>query len=451
MALVFRFLLVILIFLSMDAQANENQITVYNDDLALVRQIRFLVPSDNGSTMQFTDVAAKLIPASVHIRPIQTNSRFSVLEQNFEYDLISPEKILEKYMGQPIEIVNENGEMVKGVLLSRKGGSIVLDLEQGLKIIPWSNRLTINVKDLPQGLITRPTLIWKLAGAEKKGENLEVSYLTRGMSWHAEYVGVINDSATRLQMDAWVSVDNQSGLGFANANLKLVAGDVHRATAPVYPETTGLRSMPMKSAGVPTFEEQRFFEYHIYELEKKTNLKNNQTRQIALFPTSTIDCMKQFTFTANQDPNTVHVKLTFKNKNRSGKSKPLPKGIFRIFQKDGKGFEFAGEDTIDHIGRNETVKLNMGNAFDLSGEKKILTRKKISKRSERQTIEIELRNNKPLENVEIIVEERLTCRNWEIESSSLPFNKTDASHIEFRAPVKADSKKEITYTVLCSW
>ncbi len=451
MGLVFRFLIIFLVLLSVGAQAGENHITVYNNDLALVKQARFMTPSKNSSIFKFTDVAAQLMPTSVHIRPLNAHSRIAVLEQNFEYDLVSSEKILEKYIGQPIEIVNENGDLFKGVLLSKKGGSIVLDVKDGIKIIPWSNRLTINVKDLPQGLITRPTLLWELTGADPKGENLEVSYLTRGMNWHAEYVGVINASATRLQLDAWVSVDNRCGSGFFDTGLKLVAGEVHRAKEPVYAESMVRGNLMAKSKAVPAFKEKSFFEYHIYELDRKTDLKNNQTKQIALFPTTTLNCRKQFTYNADHDPEKVDVKLIFKNKDRAGKSKPLPKGVFRIFLKDDKNLEFAGEDRIGHTGRNETVKLTMGNAFDLAGEKKIISRKKISKRSERQTIEIALRNNKPDQDVNIIVEERLSCRNWEIETSSLPFIKKDAYTIEFSVPVKADKKAELTYTVLCSW
>ena len=221
--------ILLIILVSVNLQADENFVTVYNQDLALVKQIRTVSVKKNELPLKFTDVAARLIPTSVHLRSLSGNSKFRVLEQNFEYDLVSSDKILEKYIDHSVEIILEGGELVRGSLLSKSGRSLVLKTNSGIKILPWNDNMSVNVKDLPEGLITRPTLIWDLAGVEEESEKLEVSYLTGGMSWHAEYVGVLNETGSSINLDAWVSVDNHCGATYKDAHLKLVAGDIHRA------------------------------------------------------------------------------------------------------------------------------------------------------------------------------------------------------------------------------
>lgn len=431
---------------------NDNFITVYNKDLALVKQVRVMKASSGAKLYQYTDVAAKLIPTSVHIRPVKPSQAFAVIEQNFEYDLVSSEKILEKYIDHLVEIITESGDLIKGVLLSKSGGSLVLKTENSIRIVPWSNRLSISVKDLPQGLITKPTLVWELSGVDPAGEKLEVSYLTRGMEWHAEYVGVINADGTRLLLDAWVSVKNRSGTSFPNARLKLVAGDIHRVQDMNQRQKAArAKELMMMADAAPGFEERAFFEYHMYELARTTTLKQNQTKQIALFPPATLTSEKQYVFNASKNPKKVAVKLIFENKKKNGLGRPLPAGVFRIFQEDGNSLEFTGEDRMDHTGRNETVNLTMGHAFDIAAERKVMNRTKVSKRSRRETIEIELRNNKLADDVVILVEESMDCRNWEIEKFNFSPKKKDAATVQFTVPVKNQEKTLLKYTVLCSW
>lgn len=433
--------------------ADKNFATIYNRDLGLIKQIRTVEIHGPDQPFRFTDVAARLIPASVHLRALSGNKNFQVLEQNFEFDLVSSEKILEKYVDHPIEIIKENGDLITGILLSKRGGSLVIRSEGGIKILGWNNKMSINVKELPEGLITRPTLIWKLAGVTAGMETLEVSYLTAGMGWQAEYVGILNEPASHIDLEAWVSVTNQSGATFKDATLKLVAGEVHRAARPV-PQRRMAKAMADKvyeSAKQPGFEEREFFEYHIYELERLTTLKDNQVKQIALFPPAGVKSEKKFFYNARRDPRKVEVRVLFKNDEKSGLGKPLPAGVFRIYQKDGDSLEFIGEDRIDHTSRNEEVKITMGKAFDLVGERKVVDRKKVSDRSERRTIEIELRNNKQTDGVTIIVEEELYYPFWEIEDTTASYDKKDAHHVEFSIPVKADEKRTLRYTVLIKW
>lgn len=432
--------------------AGETFITVYNKDLALVKQNRLVDTHRQNLPLKITDVAARLIPTSVHLRPLKDGQHFAVLEQNFEYDLVSADKILQKYIDHPIEIINDKGELLNGTLLSKSGDNLVLKTESGLKIVPWNDKMTVNVEQLPQGLITRPTLIWEVAGVGGEKTELELSYLTRGMSWHAEYVGVLNEAAARLDLGAWVSLDNRSGATFRDAHLKLVAGDIHRA-----PQEKQVRrfmrveSVQTASAPPPGFEERKFFEYHIYELERKTTIKDKQTKQISLFPNATVRCEKKFYYNWQQDTKKISVKILFTNDKKSGLGKPLPAGIVRLYQKDQQNLEFIGEDRIDHTPHDEDVKIAMGNAFDLTAERRVVDRKKLSKKSQQEKLEIELRNRKEKDDVNIIVEEHIPGINWKIEKNNFPYTKKTANTIEFNVPVKAKSKTTVQYTVTYSW
>ena len=427
--------------------ADESYVTIYNKDLGLVKQIRTLDIKPDDLPLRFTDVAAKIIPTSVHLRSVGENQAFHIMEQNFEYDLISSDKILEKYIDHTIEIIKENGDLIKGTLLSKQGGSLVIQTQEKINIIPWNNKMSIIVAELPEGLITRPTLIWELSGVKEGKKTLEVSYLTRGMSWHAEYVAVLNDNGTQLNLEPWVSINNQSGATFNNARLKLVAGDIHRAPEPKMFRTM-VKKQRLEVAEAPAFEERTFFEYHIYDLERLTTIKNNQIKQIALFPPTDVVSEKQFFYNPRKDVKKVEVRVLFTNKAENGLGKPLPAGIFRIYQKDAESLEFIGEDRIDHTPRNEVVNITVGKAFDLLGERKVVSSQKVSERAERQRIEIELRNNKLNEDVTIIVEEVLQNRNWELEQSNFEYKKKDAQKIEFKIPVKAGKIETLRYTVL---
>lgn len=448
----FLWLVICLVFMSNYLLADENYVTVYNDNLGLVKQIRTVNISKKNLPLRFSDVAARLIPTSVHLRNLSGNKNFQILEQNFEYDLVSSDKILEKYIDYPVEIIKENGELIQGTLLSKQGNSLVMKTDDAIKIVPWNDKLSINVKELPEGLITRPTLIWDISGAKSGKEQLEVSYLTEGMNWHAEYVGVFDEKSSRLNLDAWVSLDNKCGATFNKAHLKLVAGEVHRAPA------LGRRQKWAKGAPLIElaeadrgFQEREFFEYHIYDLERLTTIKNNQIKQIALFPPANVKVDKKFFYSANRDPKKVEVRLIFKNEKEAGLGKPLPEGVFRIYQKDGQSLEFIGEDRIDHTPKNEEVKITVGKAFDLVGERKVVDRKKLSKRSERQSIEIELRNNKEKEDVIIVVEEMLYYREWKIDDNNFPYTKKDISNITFEIPVKANGKSVLQYSITYRW
>lgn len=442
------FLFLVLAFYGV-AGASENYVTVYSDDLALIKQVRTLKIEDM-DRFRFTDVPAEVIPSSVHLRSTSGNTDLRVIEQTFEYDLVSSERILQKYIDHPVEVITEYGDFMKGVLLKNQPNSLILRTYDGIQLVPWNDRTTVTVEELPEGLVTRPTLVWKLAGVKEKEEAVAVSYLTKGMSWQAEYVGVQNEDGARMNLEAWVSVNSRCGATFEDAHLKLVAGEVHRVPVQQARKADVYR-MQAEARADRGFEEREFFEYHMYDLDRRTTLTNNQIKQIALFSSTRVSTEKGFFYNAAGDAKKVEVRLTFVNDKKAGLGRPLPGGTFRMYRQDKESLAFVGEDRIGHTPRGETVEVTMGKAFDLRAERSVADVKKVSDRAERRSVEIELRNNKKDEDVQIVVEETIPYRDWEIEDANFPYTKKDVNHLEFVVPVEAEGTTLVRYQLLRRW
>ncbi len=436
--------------LSVHLTAQEVAITVYNQNRALVREMRSLTLESGTSTVSFTDVAARIDPTSVHFKSITSPDKLSILEQNFEYDLVSAYKIMEKYVDQEVRLVMKEGEIFSGQLLSASQSDIILKNKGGgIQIVRGDKVQHFDFPNLPEGLVTRPTLVWMINNQGQKQQKTEVSYLTEGVDWHTEYVAVTDAKDKNIDLSGWVSVNNQSGTTYNNAKLKLVAGDVNRAE----PERRDLRKakgLMMESAAAPQFEEKAFFEYHLYTLQRKTTLKNNQTKQVSLFPPARAKAQKIFLYDGSRYGKKVRVNIEFQNKKSDGLGLPLPEGKIRVYKEDVDGaLEFIGEDRIEHTPVDEKVRVYLGNAFDIVGERTEKSQNKISKRSWEQEIEISLRNHKK-ESVEIVVVEHL-WGDWSIQESSHSHVKKDANTAEFKVKVPADGEVTVSYRVLFEW
>ncbi len=432
------------------AQAVQNYLTVYNQDLALVKQIRVVHIDPRSPIIRFQDVAENIIPTSVHLRSLTEPGSFTILEQNFEYDLVNAQKIMEKYLDHSVQLLTEAGELITGKLLSFRGQQLVLQGKEGIKIIPWNDNLQISVPQLPEGLITRPTLVWQITGVTKERQTLEVSYLTTGMSWKAEYVGELSEKDDRINLGAWVNITNRSGTTFEHAQLKLVAGDVRRVRPRKRFPTKAVDAFEAKAATREAFEQKAFFEYHLYTLQRPTTLKRNQIKQIALFNPVTLPCTKQYVYHSRTGGDKVDVKIVFRNRKENGLGIPLPKGIFRIYKRDGKSLEFVGEDQIDHTPRNEEIQLTIGKAFDIRVKRTVLEEKKIARTTLERIVEVEIRNQKEKENIEVRVIEFIGGY-WEILESTHPYIKKSANECEFLVPVKANSIAKLKFRVRYSW
>jgi hypothetical protein len=432
--------------------AQDVSVTVYNQNRAVVRDVRKLDIRSGRSAVSFRDVAAQIDPTTVAFRPLKDPDRLEMLEQNFEYDLASPQTILDKYVDREIRVLTEKGETFSGTLLNGSGDIVIEDpATRGVSIVRREAVRNFEFPKLPEGLITRPTLVWLLdnRGAEK--QDVEVSYMTGGVNWHAEYVAVTSPDDKSLDLSGWVSVENHSGISYPEARLKLVAGDVQvEEDAPAaFKMARGGEVMAMDAAA-PQFEEKSFFEYHLYTLARRTTLRDNQTKQIALFPPAGTKSQKVFVYNGQLDAKKVDVRIEFKNAKSEGLGLPLPKGKVRVYKEDTDGsLEFIGEDAIDHTPVDEKIRLTLGSAFDLAGERAVKESRKTGDRSRQDTVEIRLRNHKK-EAVEITVVETL-WGDWKIDPSTFPFVKKDARTAEFKVPVAPDGEAVLTYTAKIKW
>lgn len=426
-------------------------VTVYNANLGVIKDLREIDIKSGTSKIFLTDVAQFIDPTSVHIK-----LNGEVIEQNYQYDLVSLDKILQKYIDKQIQIIGENNEFIEGKLLSSFAGQIVVEKKEGgLVMIPNTAKYRFSVGSLPEGLITKPTLVWTVNSKSSGKQNVEVSYQTSGMNWHAEYVAVLNQNDTKLDLNSWVSIENNSGAAYKNATLKLVAGDVNLITPqrqPMYGYTDEMRME--KSSVAPQFQEKEFFEYHIYNLQRPTTLAQNETKQISLFEAANVKATKKFLYRSGSSysyygnassQGKVAVIVEFENKEEHNLGVPMPKGKVRVYKSDGETIEFIGEDMIDHTPNKEKVKLRIGDAFDVVAEEVQTESKKITDRVYEQAYEIKLKNRKK---EDIVVEvERYLGLYWEILSSSLNYEKKDSQNIIFKVPVKADSETVLKFRV----
>jgi hypothetical protein len=444
MKMIFGFVLVLLSVLSVYSQTEDiksTNVTVYNNNLGVVKQTRVVDVPKGISDVKITGVAQYIDPTSVHIKLDGT-----VLEQNYQYDLVSMSKILQKYIDKEIELFSEK-ELYSGKLLSVNNSELVIEKKEGgLLMLKFNDLLRISVKSLPEGLITRPTLIWKVNSEKAGKQNIDLSYHTSGMDWHAEYIAVLNENDTKMDFSSWVSVQNNSGTTFKNSKLKLIAGEVNRVND--YMSRSGVKvesfMMMDKSA---SFEERELFEYHLYELPRLTDLANNEIKQISLFENKTVNVKKKFVLNAyDYSPDLkVNVQLEFLNNKENNLEIPLPAGKVRVNKADGKSLEFIGEDLIKHTPKNEKVTLNIGNAFDIKAESIVKNESRITDYVMDRTFEITIRNQKN-EDITIEVIKELGT-NWEILESSEKYEKTDAYKIKYLLPVKKNGTNKITLVV----
>lgn len=426
-------------------------LTVYNGNYAMVKDVREFDLVKGTQIVKFTDVASSIDATSVAFRSL-TDPATSILEQNYEYDLVSADKLLAKYVDKPLSVFTKDGKVYMGTLLSFDAGQLVLKQGDGklVMVARADNVQNLEFGALPEGLITRPTLVWQV-WTERQGKHLaQVAYLTDNITWKADYTAVTNQDDTAVDFAGWVTITNKSGARYADARIKLIAGDVHRVQPPV--PIVRREFATARGAGLDDragFEEKAFGEYHMYTLGRLSTVNENQVKQIELIaPARDVPVRKYYEYTAGTK---VQVYLEVKNDKESKLGIPLPKGKVRVYKKDEAdgSLEFVGEDQIDHTPQDEKFKLLIGNAFDIVGETKVVSDQSLTQRSRRRTVEIELRNHKE-QDVEVEVIQRLT-QNWEIEKTTHEYAKKDAYTVKFVIPVKANGKTTLTYTVRHWW
>ena len=438
----------------------------------VVKSVRDYQFEKGQNRIQVSDVAAYIDPTTVSFRSLD-NSRTRVLEQSYQFDLVNQQQLLQRFIGKVITVQQAQGDKlieIEGELLSADG-NLVLKTDTG-QIRTLSYYAGIIFPDLPEGLLTKPTLIWDLDSPVKGSQTVELSYQTEGMTWWSDYNVTYNESkGCHMDLSSWVSIINQSGTSFNQTKLKLIAGDVNRVESDERIMVTGSRVKRVDALMEQGFEEKAFFEYHLYTLGRPADLPNNSTKQLELFPSvRDIQCNKELVFDASSqlssyyDINTnenygkniasdVNVYLRFKNSSKNSLGIPLPAGRIRVNQRDTDGsLEFIGEDIIDHTPKNEDVLIKMGNAFDIKGERKQTNYQVDTRKKElSESFEITLKNHKD-EPVEVIVRENLyRWSNWTITRKSNDFEKKDSRHIHFKVKIPANGETTISYTVEYNW
>jgi hypothetical protein len=459
--------------------ATGSEVTVYNQGFALVKEVRQFTIKEGRQVLSVSDVASLIETNSVGIRSLTDPTSFDVLEQNYQYDLINPEGILAKAVGQKIKfhrvLPNGQKETVIGTLMNaptnvvsdQYGNSqstyngMVIKTEDGRILLNPSGE--IEVASIPEGMISSPTLLWDI-DAKKAGPNdVELSYLTKGMNWEANYVLTL-DKESEADLRGWVTMTNNSGTTYKDAKLKLLAGDVRRLQPPVHMDGLFRGAREMSESKSSGFQEEALFEYHLYTLQRPATLKDKEIKQLSLLEGSGIkfekklivDSMRDFGMyypgegevgTGNLKP---QVRVEFVNSKENNLGMPMPKGTIKVYQRDKSGsVQMLGEDQIDHTPKDERISLVVGRSFDVVAERKRLNFQRISNNSFRETFEIEVRNRKETPETVIVLERHYG--DWKVTEKSMDFTKLDSISMQFIVNLKAGESKKVTYTVETRW
>lgn len=427
--------------------ADEVAVTVYNSNLGVVTETRMLEFEKGEGQLSFIDVPSAIDASSVNFEVVDQSAEVAILEQNYAFDLVSPEKIYARFIDKEIELVDKEGKLYTGRLLSYNSGAVTLMEANGsIKIVQLANVTEVNFPQLPDGLVTRPTLFWRYSSDHNGSLSCRVGYQTSGIGWSAEYIGILSEDETNLDLSGWASINNMSGKTYQDATLKLVAGDIHRARS----KARGGRGMDMElmSSRAPAagFEEKAFFEYHLYTLPRKATLADREIKQISLFEPASTTVEKQFIYRPDRNPKQVEVVLNFTNSAAAGLGMPLPGGRVRLFKADSDGsMILLGEDRIDHTPRDEELDLKVGYAFDIAAEERLMRRDQISSKVEDRTFEIELRNRKESD-ITVRIEKQLWGI-WEVVESEYPHVRKDSKTLQFDIGVGAGKTVVVTFRV----
>jgi hypothetical protein len=442
---------------SSEADQTGMALTIYNDNLGLVKDRRTLrLPAGEGE-LRFMDVAARIIPASVSFRSLDAPDTLRILEQNYEYDLLNQQKLLDKYVGKEVTLYQKNPytereESVTATIVANNGGPI---FRVGSDIT-FSHPGRILFPGIPDDLIAKPTLVWLLDNDRKDAQQVEAAYLTTGIGWRADYVLTLNAADDRADLAGWVTIDNRSGTTFRNARLKLVAGDVNRVREEPRLLDRRVKKTMAAEAAAP-FQEESFFEYHIYTLQRPATVKDNQTKQLSLTSATDIPVRKEFLLRGENSyyhapygetmaNRKVGVYVEVENRKEKGLGIPLPKGTVRVYKHDSDGgLQFVGEDAIDHTPKDEKLRIRLGDAFDVVATRRQTEWKKIAADTYEAAFELILRNHKQ-EGITVRVVEPVPG-DWTMLSSSLPYRKGDAFSAEFQVPVAKDGETKLVYRV----
>ncbi len=443
---------------SSDKSTRESvSVTVYNSNFGLVREARRVDLGEGRVSLNFADVSAHIQPETVHIKSLDDPTALTVLEQNYRYDLLTPEKLLEKYVGKKLRIARYNeklgtDEIKDAEVLSVEGGP-VLRID-GEVVTGLPGRFLF--PSLPDNLVAKPTLVW-LLGSTMPKQRVEVTYLTSNMSWQADYVLVLAADETRGDLNGWVTLSNQSGTSFSNAELKLVAGDVQRIVKDEDGAQQEMADMAAVANAPPSFQQESLFEYHLYTLERPTDLLDKEQKQVSLLEAHGASLKKRlllrgldFWYRSHYgtvlEKQKVSAYVVLENTEKNKLGMPLPKGVVRVYKADkGGSLQFVGEDRIDHTPRDEKIEVKLGESFDVVADQTQTSFRVLGKCSTESEWELSLRNHK--DRAETVDVEQPVSGDFTIVKSSHPAGKKDARTFTFSIAVPARGEVKVTYVV----
>ncbi|MDX1439498.1 MAG: hypothetical protein R3284_06300, partial [Rubricoccaceae bacterium] len=382
-----------------DPESQEGvSLTIYNQNFAVVREVRPIALQQGMNMVRIEGVAAQIDPTSISIQSLNHPGSLSVREQNYQYDLIGTNSVLDKAVGQRVRLIRDtqNGtEIETGTLLSQPSQGRIIQLDDGRVLVNPGG--TIELMSMPEGLLSRPSLLWHLNAGRGGSHQTEVSYMTNGITWSADYVAVINEGETEVDMTGWVTLNNQSGATYRHASLQLLAGDVRRVQeGRAYPEAARYADAIAMEAAPPAFQEESFFEYHLYTLDGTTTIAERETKQMELLGASGVGVQRRLIFDGSgtyfpfyrtgrpgsggaTNEMSAAIVLEMVNSEENSMGMPLPKGKVRVYKKDSRGnLQFLGEDLINHTPRNEQIRLYIGDAFDVVGTRRQVSNRRIS-------------------------------------------------------------------------
>jgi hypothetical protein len=443
------------------ADQTEVALTVYNSDLALVRDVRTIQLRNGGAELQFMDIAATVNPATVHLRSLSEPGRLGILEQNYEYDLLEPDKILRKYVGRDVILVRprqQNGttvpEEVKARLLSYNTAPV---WKIGDAIVTGLHADHIRFPELPDNLFVTPTLIWALDNSGAARHRVQASYLATALNWNADYVLTVARDDRAADLDGWVTLTNNSGTAFRNAALQLVAGELNRVRQ-VFAKSVDALQERVAASAPERMSQEAFADYHLYSVDRKTTINNKETKQISMLAATGVPIRKRYVVDGQafyyrnasspgapiKDP--VKVLYQFRNDVKGQLGMPMPAGVVRVYQADSKGgTQFVGEDRITHTPKDEILNVRVGTAFDVIAERKQIDFEKIATNVYEVEFEVVFRNHKSTP-ITIEVNEPIGGT-WRILRSSFDWTKEDAWAARFTVPVAANAASTLTYRV----
>jgi hypothetical protein len=457
---------------STSADRESVGITVYNQNFGLVKEVRNVALPVGKVSLEFRDVASGIQPETVHIKSLTADDALSVFEQDYRYDLLSPQKLLEKYVGKHVQLhrwdeKNGKEDVFDAEVLSVEGGAPIFKMADGSITYGFPGR--ISFPEVPANLLSKPTLVW-LLGSGVAQQKVEVTYLTQSIGWRADYVLAVGDDPKQPgapltgDLQGWVTLNNTSGASYEHAKLKLVAGDVQKIVeAAATEDYDGIPEEEAKEAPEkPKFEEEGFFEYHLYSLDQPTDLLDKEQKQMSLLEGHGIQIVKKLIFTGYsywyrssyggsvQSNQKVGVFLDIQNEEKNHLGIPLPKGIVRVYKADSSGAkQFIGEDQIDHTPRDEKIRIKMGEAFDVVADRKQTDWKPLGTCVSESAWEIDIRNHKDTaESVEI---DEPMDGDWTILSSSHTPQKKDQQTMVFDVKVAAKGETKVTWRVRVRW